>query len=696
MPFCSFGSTAISGALVVFLAAAADIEAKTPVDAEHPVKESTPAALPDVQVEGAPITSQALMLDEDSQGPGRELADRLRDIAGVSGSRMGGHGTDPAIRGLALDRINVLIDGARVEGACPNRMDPATAYAGRAGTDRVVVVRGLTSLEEASGPGGSVQIIRDTPRFLRGESDTLEIETGYRDNGDALDIAVDYAAGSPTGFVRLFGNRNEADNYKDGGGDKVRSAFEDTGVGAEFGWTPDDGQRVTISLEERRLRDELFAGAGMDSPRSDGTLFRAAWTRERLGALHDFELALDRSDIDHVMDNYSLRTPPSPMMRLRAPSSSDNRGFRLRSAVPAGRGALRFGLELRDTERSARRINDSSDQLQSVLWPNVDIRRQGAFLEWHDAEDRSAQWTIGLRYDRIRTDADEVDQTPAAPFLAPADLYRIYYGVDGREAATENHLGGLVRYSRTIWQGQLYAVASRTFRTADATERFIASNSPRLSMRWVGNPALDPERHDQLELGWAIQRAEWGLRVSMFENRIDDYILRDRFHAPGNNATIYRNIDARYRGGEVSTEVRHRNGWQAGVDVGYVRATNLDDRRPIAQTPPLEGTLKIERRLAKSAFGVHLRAAARQDRIDADPTTGSGLDAGPTAGWAVVDVFASRDLNRSWQVRVGIDNLFDREYAQHLNRSSAFDATQVRVDEPGRAIWVSVAYRKGS
>jgi len=673
------------------LASADEVPARVGIELAAALDEPNPTELAELLVESPPLVSPARILDESE--PGRELADRLRDLAGVSGSRMGGHGTDPAIRGLALDRINVLIDGARVEGACPNRMDPATAYASRAGTDRVEVVRGLVSLEEASGPGGTVRVIRDTPRFLRGESDRLDIDAGYRDNGDGLDLAVDYAAGTPNGFVRLFANRNEAGNYTDGGGDEIRSAFEDTGIGAEFGWTPDDGQRLTVSLEERRLRDELFAGAGMDSPRSDGTLLRAAWTRDRLGLLRDFELALDRSDIDHVMDNYSLRTPPSPMMRLRAPSSSDNRGLRVRGEFPLQRGALRAGLELRGTERSALRINDASVRLQSVLWPDVGIDRQGAFLEWHDDPARAARWTVGLRYDRVRAEADAVDRAPAAPFLPPSELYRIYYGVDGRDASTEHHLGGLVRYGRPLKGGRIYAAVSRTFRTADATERYIASNRPMPSMRWVGNPTLEPERHDQLEIGWQIQRRFWGAAVSAFENRIDDFILRDRFGEPGNNATIYRNVDARYRGGEFSAEIRRRNGWRAAVEIGYVRATDLDNARPIAQTPPLEGALRIERRLSRGGFGLRVRAAARQDRVDDDPMVGSGLDAGPTPGWSVVDLFASRNLTRSWQVRAGIDNLFDREYAQHLNRSSSFDATQVRVDEPGRAVWVSLAYR---
>jgi iron complex outermembrane receptor protein len=86
-----------------------------------------------------------------------------------------------------------------------------------------------------------------------------------------------------------------------------------------------------------------------------------------------------------------------------------------------------------------------------------------------------------------------------------------------------------------------------------------------------------------------------------------------------------------------------------------------------------------------------VRAAAKQTRVDEDPLTGSGLDVGQTPGWAVVDIYGNYVINKTVSVRFGIDNLLDKEYAQHLNRSSAFDPLQVQVDEPGISGWVKLA-----
>ena len=88
-----------------------------------------------------------------------------------------------------------------------------------------------------------------------------------------------------------------------------------------------------------------------------------------------------------------------------------------------------------------------------------------------------------------------------------------------------------------------------------------------------------------------------------------------------------------------------------------------------------------------------MRAAAEQTRVDDDPMTGSGLDTGETPGWAVLDLYGRYRISDRVSLDVGVDNLFDKEYAQHLNRSSAFDPTQVQVNEPGMSAWIKVSAR---
>ena len=45
--------------------------------------------------------------------------------------------------------------------------------------------------------------------------------------------------GNPLGYLRLNGNRSDADDYADGGGERVPSAWRKWNTDAAIGWTPD-------------------------------------------------------------------------------------------------------------------------------------------------------------------------------------------------------------------------------------------------------------------------------------------------------------------------------------------------------------------------------------------------------------------------------------------------------------------------
>src|SRR5210317_1923776 len=58
-----------------------------------------------------------------------DLAEALsRNVPSVSLVRRSGISNDIILRGQKKDNINILIDDAKVYGACPNRMDPPTSH----------------------------------------------------------------------------------------------------------------------------------------------------------------------------------------------------------------------------------------------------------------------------------------------------------------------------------------------------------------------------------------------------------------------------------------------------------------------------------------------------------------------------------------------------------------------------------------
>ena len=165
-------------------------------------------------------TPATTSIDPHEPSTARESADILRDIPGVSGSRIGGHGTDPVIRGLSQTRLNILLDGAYVHGGCPNRMDPPTAYATPSSYEDITIIKGVQTLEfGGGGPGGTILFDRDTRSVVADDAMRANVDMGYRSNGDGWDLGVDVAGGNDSGYARFIGSHVKAGNYDDGDGD---------------------------------------------------------------------------------------------------------------------------------------------------------------------------------------------------------------------------------------------------------------------------------------------------------------------------------------------------------------------------------------------------------------------------------------------------------------------------------------------
>lgn len=653
-----------------------------------------------IEVNESAIKPAETPIDSSTISPGRDTGDALRDVLGVSGSRMGGHGIDPTIRGLSQTQINVLLDGAYVHGGCPNRMDPPTSYAQTGSYEEIMVIRGTQTLEYGGGgPGGTLLFERKTERFAADESLRARVDAGYQGNSDTQDYSADLAAGNESFFGRLIGSYTNANNYEDGNGDEVRSSYKERSGTAIFGFTPSDLTRAEISFDKQKTTDALYPGAGMDSPESNNETIRFKFdTRDLGGPFARLKAEYYDSNVDHVMDNYTLRDNTG--MKMRAPSTSDTNGGRLVGEINTTAGLLKIGLDMQNNDRDAERFNDTGPNpvLNSVLWPGVSIEQTGLFAELTHPLDRHNRIIGGIRFDHVTSDASKADIDPAGMPMSPNQLYAIYYDGAQAEKVTDDNIGGLLRLEHDLANGAgtLYAGLARSVRTPDATERYIASNAMAPSGRWVGNPNLEAEKHHQIELGAMLNGDRWNAEGSIYYNDVSDFVLRDRFDATGNNASIYRNVDATLIGGEVSAGYRLSDNWYAELGVAYVWAQNDTDDRAIAQTPPLEGVATVEYSQNNWTTGARMRAAAKQTRVDLDSSTGisgQGLDVQETPGWGALDLYATYEVKQGINVDIGIDNLFDKAYAQHLNRANAFDPTQIQVNEPGRAAWIKFSAR---
>ncbi len=635
------------------------------------------------------------------KGIAADGGDLLRQVPGVSGTRMGGHGIDPIIRGQSQSRLNIKLDGAVVQGACPNRMDPSTAYSPIETYDSITIIKGNHSVAHGSGgTGGTVLFERRTERM--DDNDPLRGQAGasYKSNSKTKDIFADITTGSSMGFIRAIGQKTEADNYKDGDGNDVRSAFEQQAGNVSLGYTPSHDRRIELSIEATDEKDMLYAGAGMDAPKSNNDTLRLSFEEHNTGPFSLIDGEIYQSEVEHIMDNYSYR--PTPIMYMETPSTSDTQGGRISATLDTNSDRRwTIGLDRLDSERNATRyagMMPTTLMTQSYIWPEVTIEQSGLFTEM-EQKLAADKLKAGLRYDRVSSAAAKADLTPMAMMTMSANsLYNTYYG-NTAKAKDDNNISGFMRYEHSILagKGMLFSSLSRSVRSADASEGYIAANNSNAMMRWVGNPNLDTEAHHQLELGLAWVNHGWETNGAVFYNDVSDYILRDRAHGQdgilrSDGATIYRNVDATLYGLEAGITRHLSPGLSTQFSLAYVRAENETDNRPIAQTPPLEGHLGIDYQRGDWSTGALLNWAAKQTRVDDNSMTGSGLDAGKTAGYGVLDLYGAYRVTSTTTIKAGVDNALDRSYAYHVNRADVdpFNPNTVQVKEPGRELWMKV------
>ena len=105
-------------------------------------KEQAPIAN-EITVKAKKETFQdSLEVREIRESNARDAGEALEKLEGISKIRKGGIANDIIIRGMSKDNINVLIDGQRLYGACPSRMDPAAFHVDFAEIDLINVIKG--------------------------------------------------------------------------------------------------------------------------------------------------------------------------------------------------------------------------------------------------------------------------------------------------------------------------------------------------------------------------------------------------------------------------------------------------------------------------------------------------------------------------------------------------------------------------
>ena len=643
----------------------------------------------------APNFTTALEGRDVKESPARDVGEALTSVEGLWKVRKGGIANDVVLRGLQGGNLNVLVDGARIFGACPSHMDPPAFHVDFAEVQDVVVTKGAFDVKNEGSLGGSVQVVNK--EAARGFHVLPSLSTGsFGFINPSLTGSI-----SEGKYSALIGySYRRSDPYTDGNGkpftaytnyrasDQGRSAFDiQTGWG-KFEFSPWEKQRLELGYTRQAGDGVLYPYLMMDSPYDNADRVKVAYDINNLsGAFKDLHFLTYFTQVHHDMtDEFRTSSVGAPRpYSMAALAKTQALGLR----VDAELSDFSIGMEVfrRDWNLLDTMLMMGDYMTQNAI-PNVQMTIAGAYGEYRRTFFQKLHFQAGGRLDTARSEArgQSLDTS----------LYWAYNGTRTTSSANTNPAGNL-QLAYSLGRGfSFFGGVGRTVRLPDPAERYLALTG--MGSEWVGNPLLRPTENSEVDVGINYAGRRFQVRPTLFYSRLTDFItihnqsqMNALMGVMNAMARSYANVDARLYGGELTYSLgitrsllllggtSYTVGTSAPKPEDNIFSTNL------AEIPPLKSRAVLRygtKRFFGEVEGIAVDAQNRVDTELGETRTPGYFTMGLKAGWH------GKKLNLAG----GIDNLLDRFYYEYLSFQRDPFRSGIRVPEPGRNVYLSFSY----
>ncbi len=561
--------------------------------------------------------------DEIERSQAGSITELLRGRTGIDIVSQGGAGqlTSMFMRGTNPGHVSLLIDGIRMGSVTAGRV--SWEFIPLQQVERIEIVRGPNSaLYGSETIGGVIQIFT---RSGQGPLQWSAMAGGGRYN--TREAALDFSGSADNNWFSGRLSRLETDGF---------DAREPT---VEFGTPindPDDDGHDNTSLSLRA-----------------GRRFSGGAELEFLGLHAEGNIEFDSSDPFPNEDDFveqvlgvSLRTPLTEFLNLTA---------------TAGRSL---------DERKSFRTGAPGSTTQ------FDSERRSFSLQADYSNSDTDIFTFGLDYHDDRVDSSTPYNETARYTQA---VFAQYRGERGRHTLLarirplDDEQFGSHTTGNLAWGYQLHATTRliASWGTAYRAPTFNDLYFPDFMGFPTSNPDLDPEESETLELGaeGSAGGLDWDLRI--FRTRIDNLIVFDLatfLPANVNKATI-EGLEATLSGDLY--------GWTTSTSATFLNPSDDNTGNILPRRAKRSLKLDIYRRFGKAAIGASF--ITQSSRFD---DQGNTVKLG---GYGLLDLRASWQLSRDWQLQGRLENAFDKDYQTVDTYNTA-----------GRSLFVTLRYRVGA
>lgn len=653
------------------------------------IKETEHHLLPVTLVQVRPQTGAPSRIDLSAQNKlAHDAGSLLEAVPSISSIRKSGaYGFDPVLRGFKYDQLNLVLDGVQTaSAACPNRMDPAASQIPINMISQAEVLKGPHSLRYGNVFGGTINFKSTEAEFKTKTTPLGRVSTSYESNGNVFrSEAVAGVAGQQVDF-RLFGAYSTGSDYVDGEGVDIPAQFNRLNWGGKLGLKLSESQSLGVLVSNNFAKDVDFPALPMDLREDNTWLVNASHSAVFYDkSLSSWKTSVYGTMVNHLMDNYDKVIDPR-MVDAETDAKTRNYGGRSEMRFDFENSFLYAGLDYRYESADGYRTREmlmgamKGKVFTDNVWQDAQLTRSGIFSEWH-IHQTGFQFVISGRVDMNNAKANNPD----------ARFSSIYSDLEPTFLHPSVSVGGTRLFNKNFSLGLWLGMASRS---PGITELYINQFPVGLDpYEMLGNPELDPEINNQLDVVFQYQTAHTNVSINVFTSVLRDYI----------SSEIREDIDpALATSPGVRQFINIKKATMAGFEVAwgqellpvlnhemsliYTYGENRILEEPLPEIPPLEFRYRLTGSFVKDELQpeISFRYAAKQDRI--------ALSYGETEtpGFSIVDAKLSWHANSFLTATAGIQNLFDTAYYEHLARSVR-GATARPIYSPGRSFYFTLS-----
>ncbi|MGJ0353364.1 TonB-dependent receptor [Aliarcobacter cryaerophilus] len=607
-----------------------------------------------------------------------DLAEALmKNSANISIVRRNGIANDIILRGQKKDNINILIDGAKIYGACPNRMDPPTSHVVTNNIKSVKIIEGPYDVENFGTLSGLVKVeTKDPKEGFHGELNLNAGSFNYKKASATIE------GGNDKVKALISASTEKSDPYKDGNGDNFLEqqrkkgllvkdqykdgnidAFEKKSVLTKLQFNITDDQDLKLSYTANRSDGILYPAGPMDADYDDSDIYTLGYTIRELGSFSK-ELNLDYyySKVDHPMST-KLRNGGQMNYNTNYMQSSIW-GAKIKNSMEVADSLVTIGLDTsvrnwkgeRSTTNVATGLVRPGTFSMGVYNPNpisldsTDTTNKAVFAKVEKSFGK-LDLEAGMRYDN--TDIDSINS---------AKTDKKYTSLNANVFATYN----------ADENTKYFAGIGKSSRVPDARELYMGANND-----------LEDTKNYQADLGFDKTIGNFNIKPKIFYSELKDYIY---------NSSKFENIDAKIYGADVSGYYYFTDDLSLDFALAYLRGKkdgNYTDK-DLAEIPPLKANFALNYEYKKAKFKAEVIAVDRWDSYDASAKEQE------IAGYALMNLKYSQELFKNFELTLGVDNLFDKVYNSTNTyqdiRYVEVGGEQILFNDPGRYGYVNLKY----